>query len=144
MKNSTFNMKIYLYIVAVLLLVSCSKTINVDNLNGYWEIQEVIMPDGTKKAYNFNDTVDYIEITTDTTGLRKKMKPNLEGTYNTSSDPENFTIKTEDNSVTLHYKTPYSSWQETVNELSSEKLQVTNELGIIYIYKPYEPINIKP
>ena len=56
--------KIFLFIVFVLLL-SCKQTISktdLNNLNGYWEIEKVELPDGDKKEYKVNETIDFFKI----------------------------------------------------------------------------------
>ncbi|RSK39247.1 hypothetical protein [Mangrovimonas spongiae] len=138
-------MKYFIALLSCLFVMSCSQNKNIQDLNGYWEIEEVIMPDGTKKAYNFNTTVDFIELTSDSTGFRKKLKPNFNGTYETSNVviEETFVVKKENDSLNLYYKTPYSSWKETILLLDEEALQVINKNQIIYTYKPYQPIKIE-
>ena len=39
-------------------LVSCKQSIaeaDLQNLNGYWEIEKVMLPDGEKKEYKINE-----------------------------------------------------------------------------------------
>ncbi|WP_338731082.1 lipocalin family protein [Mangrovimonas cancribranchiae] len=138
-------MKYITALLSCLFVMSCSQNKNIQDLNGYWEIEEVVMPDGTKKAYNFNNTIDFIELTSDSTGFRKKLKPNFNGTYETSNVviEETFVVKKENDSLHLYYKTPYSSWKETILLLDEEALQVINKNQIIYTYKPYHPIKIE-
>ena len=73
-----------------LLLMGCSANpeLFIPYLEGYWEIHEVTLPDGTKKSYSFNDTIDYIYVSDSLTGFRKKLKPNLTGAFQTSKDME--------------------------------------------------------
>ncbi len=132
------------YYLLFVLLIGCSKNPEdlKQHLTGYWEISEVILKDGTKKQYSINETIDYIEITEDTLGFRKKMKPNFNGTYETSKDTEHFVVKIEKDSLNLYYKTPFSSWKETVLHASKDKLQVINQNKVLYLYKRYTPITI--
>lgn len=127
----------------ILLIASCSKNPEAlkEHLTGYWEIEEVTLRNGSKKQYKFSDTVDYIEIT-DSIGFRKKMKPNFNGTYKTSKNTEHFTLKPENDSLNLYYKTPFASWKETVLHSSKDKLQIINQNKDLYLYKRYVPIKI--
>ncbi|RAJ16778.1 lipocalin family protein [Olleya aquimaris] len=133
-----------LYYILLILIVSCTK--NPDDIKqhvtGYWEIKEVTLNDGTKKQYNFNNTVDYIEIN-DTTGFRKKMKPNLDGTFQTSNNLERFTVKVEKDSLNLYYKTPFSNWKETILHANNNQLQVINKNKDLYLYQRYTPITLE-
>ncbi len=132
--------KILLIIITITLGCSKNPEINIEHLNGYWEIDEVTLPDGAKRDYNFNETIDYIEITDSLTGFRKKLKPNFDGTYATSDDSESLRIVMENDSLNIYYTTPYSIWKETVLEASEKRMVVKNLDNILYVYKRYEPI----
>ncbi|WGD35082.1 lipocalin family protein [Olleya sp. YS] len=132
-----------LYYILLILIVSCTKNPKdfKQHITGYWEIKEVTLNDGTKKQYNFNNTIDYIEIN-DTTGFRKKMKPNLDGTFQTSNNLERFTVKVENDSLNLYYKTPFSNWKETILHANNNQLQVINKNKDLYLYQRYTPITL--
>ena len=56
--------KIFLLIVLTSML-SCKQKIkeaDISNLNGYWEIEKVDLPDGDKKEYKVNETIDFFKI----------------------------------------------------------------------------------
>lgn len=136
--------KIYL-VIFVLTILSCSKDPKtfVPHLNGYWEIEEVTLSNGTKKSYTYNDTVDYIELSDSLIGFRIKLKPNLSGTYETSTDKELITLKIENDSLHLMYSTPYSDWKETVLNANKNQLLIVNANKDMYLYKRYEPLNLE-
>lgn len=139
------NQKSIYLIVFAFVILSCSKDPNtfVPHLNGYWEIDEVTLSDGSKKAYNYNDTVDYIEITDSLIGFRTKLKPNLSGTYETSTNKERINIKIENDSLHLLYSTPYANWKETVLNANENQLLIINTNKDMYLYKRYEPLNLE-
>ncbi|PNQ72247.1 hypothetical protein C1T31_13055 [Hanstruepera neustonica] len=138
------NYNITLISLIVLLLISCKNNNEdyVNHLNGYWEIESVILPDGQQKDYTFSDTVDYITVNDSLTGFRKKLKPTFNGNFETSNLVENFTVKFENDSLNLYYKTPYDHWKETVLNANDNNLQVINASKIIYNYRKYQPINL--
>ncbi|WP_250434260.1 hypothetical protein [Hanstruepera flava] len=117
--------------------------VDLSHLDGYWEIKSVTFKDGTKKEYTFSDTIDFLSLTDSLFGIRKKMKPNFSGYFETSKDSERFEIKLENDSVNVYYQTPYDSWKETILELSESELVVSNKRGAIYSYIRYQPINIE-
>jgi len=132
-------------LIITLALFSCSKDPNefLPHISGYWEIDEVTLSDGTKKEYNFNDTIDYIEITDSVSGFRRKLKPNLFGTFETSQSEENFSIKIEDDSLNIYYTTPYASWKETVLNANENQLLIRNNTNKdVYLYKRYESLDL--
>src|SRR6056297_3431231 len=110
-------------------------------LNGYWEISEVEFPDGSIKEYGMNPSIDFIQLKDDN-GYRKKMKPKFDGTYDTSKDVEGFTISNANETIILRYSTELSEWEEKLAQLDSLTFSVTNEEGVTYKYKRFEPIKI--
>ncbi|MCL8006475.1 lipocalin family protein [Gelidibacter japonicus] len=138
-------MKKYTILIFSLILLSCSNDPNglITHLNGYWEIDEVIMPDGSKREYTYNDTVDYFSISDSLTGFRKKLKPSFDGTYTTSDDSEDLKLKIENDSLHIYYTTPFANWKETVLDATEERLFIINDQKIKYLYKRFEPIIVE-
>ncbi len=134
-------MKNYLWLICLLIL-SCSENPEsyIPHIEGYWEIVEVTLPDGNKKEYKFNETIDYISINDSLHGFRKKLKPGINDTYFTSSDAESLMVKIENDSLNIYYSTPFANWKETVLEATSENLRVINKNKTVYLYKRYTPI----
>ena len=100
-------------------------------MNGYWEIEKVTFPDGSKKEYPVNTSIDYIEVN-DQEGFRKKVQPNFNGTYVTSNDAELFTIYENEGVFNLNYKTDLSEWHEKIISISENKFIVISEEHIKY------------
>lgn len=133
-----------LFLLLLLLLASCGKAdpeALKSHLSGYWEIEKVLLPDGSEKVYTISTTIDYIELDGDT-GLRKKVQPQLDGSYTTFDQNEQFSTVVRNDSLILKYSTPFSSWEETVLEATETKLLVQNSDGKRYLYKAYQPISI--
>jgi len=139
------NSKYLLYILGILFLNSCSNNPEtfVEHLEGYWEIEEVTLADGSKKSYTYNDTVDYIEISDSLAGFRIKVKPLFDGSFETSKDSEQFTIKIENDSLNLYYKTPFDTWKETVLLATEDQIKVINKNKAVFLYKRFIPIDIE-
>lgn len=137
-------MKYFLVMVCAFFLLSCSPNPEtyLEHLQGYWEIKEANLANGTKKQYKFNETIDYIKINDSLKGFRKKLKPGINDTYFTSDNAETLVIKIENDSLNIYYNTPYANWKETVLEASQEQLKISNASQDVYIYKRYTPINL--
>lgn len=137
-------MKRILVLIIVFTLASCASNpeAHLEHINGYWEIEEVIFTNGDVKDYKFNDTVDYISINDSLKGFRKKLKPGFNSSYITSKDAEAITVKIENDSLHLYYKTPFASWKETVLSADENSLKVVNDRETIYLYKRYKPIEL--
>ena len=136
--------KIILFFVFGFIL-SCKQSISesdLQHLNGYWEIEKVELPDGDKKEYKVNETIDFFKIT-DKKGFRSKVMPQIDGTYLTNDLKEDVVVVLKDGDATIQYKTNYANWNEEIIELSKDKLVVKNQQDLEYHYKRPVKFSIK-
>ena len=127
------------------MFLSCKQSISesdLQNLNGYWEIEKVELPDGDKKEYKVNETIDFFKIT-DKKGFRSKVMPQIDGTYLTNDLKEDVVVVLKDGDATIQYKTNYANWNEEIIELSKDKLVVKNQQDLEYHYKRPVKFSIK-
>ena len=128
-------------IVLSLLLASCSggsTQEKIENLNGYWEIKRVEKESQQTREYSFNQVVDYIEVNNNE-GVRRKVRPQFDGSFLAGEDEEAFSVKVEGDSINLYYKTPYSTWKETLVSSEEDEIEIENQYGIRYTYKRFNP-----
>ena len=138
-------MKRILLLIVLVSALSCKQKIteaDLSNLNGYWEIEKVELPDGDKKEYKVNETIDFFKIEANK-GFRKKVMPQLDGTYLTNDIQEDIVIAVKDGDATIQYKTTYASWKEEIIELTKDKLVVKNEQDLEYHYKRPVKFSVK-
>lgn len=135
---------LYLIILSTLLLSCQQQTPEemIENLSGYWEIENVESKHLKGKEYTFNNTIDYIEVD-GKSGIRTKLQPTIEGNYTGSKTAESFELKIEADSLNMYYQTPFDTWKETVLKATDEKLILRNKDGIEYHYKKFEPIKLE-
>ena len=135
--------KIYLLLLPFILM-SCGGVNEGDlaKINGYWEIEKAVMPDGTKKEYTINPTIDFFELKGNE-GFRKKVMPQLDGTYLTGDNKEKIAVTTADGKTYLSYTTQYAKWKEEIIELNDEHLVLKNEHDMEYHYKKPVPFTVK-
>lgn len=127
-------------LLLALFFFSCQqKTIDIQHLDGYWEIKKVESDQGKSKEFQINETVDYF-VVKDSTGFRKKVKPMFSGTYQGSKDVEQFLIQTNNGLVVLVYKTPFDTWKEEIISLTQEELVIKNENNLTYTYQRYKSL----
>lgn len=139
-------MKKNIFVLLVSIIVfSCSQKPEtlIEHLDGYWEIESVLLSNGTKKDYNVNQTVDYISIGDNLKGFRKKMNPRFDGKYETSKDSEILELKIENDSLNLYYSTEFSKWKETVLMANKSQLKIINQNNDVYLYKRFIPITVE-
>ncbi|MEM8506331.1 MAG: hypothetical protein AAF717_00820 [Bacteroidota bacterium] len=133
-------------VIPLLLIVGCGQNIkeaDLDYLNGYWEIVLVKFPNGDEKTYKVNTSIDFIEFNT-TKGFRKKVQPNLLGTYRTSNDAEQFAIIKQEGRFLMQYGNGPNQWEEELLDISENRFSVRNQENITYIYNRFQPINPTP
>jgi len=117
--------------------VSCKEAVkvtDVQNLNGYWEIEKVILPDGEDKEYKTSETFDFFELK-DKKGTRKKGMQQFDGTFLTNDVSEDFIIEFNDGKCYINYQTDFAKWKEEVLVLTKESFVVKNKNDLEYHYK---------
>jgi len=137
-------MKKIVSIALLLLLSACHQKVtqnDISNLNGYWEIEKVIFPDGSKKEYAYNESYDYFQ-TNENSGFRKKVMPQLDGHFLVNNQLEKFQISFENEEAFINYSTPFAKWKEKIETISKDKLVIINQTKAEYHYKKAAPINI--
>ena len=132
-------------VLLCLFFLSCKKDINPEEikwLNGYWEIEKVVFENGKDKLYSINESYDYFEINNKNLGFRKKVIPQLNGTFLVNDTYENIKINRVENTFFIAYSTAYAKWNEEIIAISKDKLVLRNEEKNEYHYKKAEPITI--
>ncbi|MGQ3086118.1 lipocalin family protein [Flavobacterium sp.] len=137
-------MKKFVLLFVFIAAVSCGKVSedNLKHLNGYWEIQEVVMPDGTHKDYKVNATIDYFELK-GKEGFRKKVMPQFDGKYLANDVSEKIAVAEKDGKTFISYTTQYAKWEEEILSLDEDKLVVKNNHDMEYHYKRAQPFTVK-
>lgn len=137
--------KILLIIVVATIFTACKQYIrdeDFNKLNGYWEIEKVVLKDGEKKDYKVNETIDYFEVK-DNKGFRTKVMPQLDGTYLTNTLKEEIVFTREDNICYLNYTTKFGKWKEEILEIKDSVLVLLNKDKLEYHYKRHVPFSLK-
>jgi hypothetical protein len=126
------------------LFVGCQQKIkpaDISKINGYWEIEKVVFDAGKDKNYGMNESYDFFKIDNNK-GIRKKVMPQLDGTFLVNDVYESVTVRFADDKVFLDYSTPYMKWSEELIALSAKELVLLNKEKIEYHYKKTTPINL--
>jgi len=127
------------------LFISCQQKIkpeDISKINGYWEIEKVIFDQGDDKEYGINERYDYFQIDKNNKGFRKKVMPQLDGTFIVNDTYETATIRLKDDKTFIDYSTPYAKWSEELIAVSEEELVLKNAEKKEYHYKKAGALNI--
>lgn len=137
-------MKFRLTIILIFILslfAACEQSKeNLQNLNGYWHVERVVQKGETFRFPNSAPLYDFYELN-ENIGFRKKVKPLLDGTFETSNDRTDFTVVKKNNKVQLHFKTTWNDWIEEIVILEQKKLALLHE-GKTYYYVKSEPLKL--
>jgi hypothetical protein len=138
-------MKRLIILTFVIIFAGCKKNVEtyIAHLPGYWEIEKVLLADGTEREYSYNETIEYFSFSDSLTGLRKKLKPSLYGKFTSFNTSESFRIAIENDSLNIYYKTPFDTWKETILFANDEQLKIINSNKNVYLYKRYIPLKIE-
>ena len=86
-------------IILFFFIISCDKQINLDLINGYWEIVSVSKNNEFVKEYPFSNAVDFFIIDSLNNGYRKKIKPKINGSFEITLHEIPISIKNNNNSL---------------------------------------------
>lgn len=131
--------------ILFLILVSCKQHLNmadISKLNGYWEIEKVVLPDSDKKDYKINETVDFFKIDKNI-GFRHKVTPQFDGKYLVNEFAEKVKIVSKDDKIYIEYSTEFAKWKDELISISKDKFVVKNDANIEYYYKRQIPFSVK-
>ena len=131
-------------LLVVFLFIACKQKFepeDISQINGYWEVEKVVFDSIDDKEYSMNEVYDYFEIKNNR-GIRKKVRPQLDGTFLVNDAFENVKVRFADEKVFLDYATPYMKWSEEIIAISAEKLVVINNQKMEYHYKKATAINV--
>ena len=139
-------MKIFIKCILLsILFISCQQKIkpeDISEINGYWEIEKVVFNQGKEKDYTLNESYDFFKIDSKNNGFRKKVMPQLDGTFIVNETFETLKVRFENDKVFLDYVTSYAKWSEELTSISKEKMVFKNSENNEYHYKKAGAINI--
>lgn len=139
------KMKKILFASSIIAFASCTNTKEVKkddikHLAGFWEISSVSTESNETINYEVNEFVDYFQLENDQ-GFRQKVSPNLDGSFQSNSMKEDFTVVDSLGTFYIKYQTPFNQWKEEIIKIDSLNFTVKNEMGNTYFYKKFHPKN---
>ena len=125
-------------IILFFFTISCNKQINLDLINGYWEIVSVSKNNEFIKEYPFSNAVDFFIIDSLNNGYRKKIKPKINGSFEITLHEIPISIKNSNNFYEIKYYSTGNQYTETISKLDQNRLVIKNSEGIIFSYKRFK------
>jgi len=130
--------------ILFIILISCNNKVtqqDIQQLNGYWDIDKVKSVDKKITEYKVNSTIDYYFVNDNNEGFRKKTTLDFSGTYKTNNIKDKIEIEDKDGTFIIKTTTPLDNWEDIIVSLTSEKLVLKNEKGILFYYNKHEKFN---
>lgn len=130
----------YVLLIVTLILYSCgnSTTDQIKQLEGYWNIEKVILPDGSEKDFPFSNHMDYFVIEGGS-GVKNRVSPKYDGSMVEYGSPVAFKWEENDGVLILQFKEGDQSYKQTVSKCTTDQLVLLHENGTEYYYEAYTP-----
>ena len=132
--------KISLLFVSFVAFLGCSKKVDlaqVNQLNGYWQIEKVETAEGEKKDYPVNEDYDYFEVKSNT-GFHKKVHWQPAGKFQVNATEEKIAISQKESAVVLTYTSAFDQRSETITEIDQKQLILETPEHTVFYYKRVE------
>ena len=132
--------KISFLILLIFLNFTYCKINTIDDIKaieGMWEIYSVSSKGEVFYPQGESPVVDYYTFNSDSTGTKKKLKPNFNKTFSSSFDEINFEIRKNNGLIYLNYITETNNWKEIIKKLTKKELVISNN-KFEYHYKRFE------
>lgn len=132
--------KISFLVLLIFLNFTYCKINTIDDIKaieGMWEIYSVSSKGEVFYPQGESPVVDYYTFDSDSTGTKKKLKPNFNKTFSSSFDEINFEIRKKNGLVYLNYITETNNWKEIIKKLTKKELVISNN-KFEYHYKRFE------
>jgi len=135
-------MKRFLAVITIVLFTSCGNTISdqLIHIEGYWNIENVTLPDGSEREFPFSNHMDHFEIE-GKQGIKYRVSPTYDGGFVNYGSPVNFTCEEIDGELQLLFKDGEQAYTQTVVNATETTLVLQHENGTIYNYSSYNPNN---
>lgn len=133
-------MKQLLALFTIVLFTSCGSNISdqLIHIEGYWNIENVTLPDGSEREFPFSNHMDHFEIE-GKQGIKYRVSPTYDGGFVNYGSPVNFTCEELEGELQLLFKDGEQSYTQTVVEATETELVLQHENGTIYTYSSYNP-----
>ena len=132
--------KISFLVLLIFLNFTYCKINTIDDIKaieGMWEIYSVSSKGEVFYPQGESPVVDYYTFDSDSTGTKKKLKPNFNKTFSSSFDKINFEIRKNNGLIYLNYITETNNWKEIIKKLTKKELVISNN-KFEYHYKRFE------
>ena len=130
-------MKKGILLLVFAVLFSCQKNskLELNQLNGYWEIDFVQQENETFQSKQSNPLYDFYSMKNGK-GIYKKVAHQLDGSFVTTESNIPFEIKKDNGTFKIQFDSPWNVWQKTIKKLDSQKLVLFHQDRSFHYKRP--------
>ncbi|MAJ32032.1 MAG: hypothetical protein CMC18_05175 [Flavobacteriaceae bacterium] len=132
----------HLFVLFLILLTACTPHLDLNQLEGYWQIQEVRFQNGSSKEFVYTSTVDFFKLIDDKEGILKKLDARVDGKFFANEAEHRFTIvkNQKDNTLIQIEGEEFITYE--LKKLTPEELHLYDiKLSRLLIYSKFTPLN---
>ena len=131
-----------LCICMLLVLSACKSQVDMNQLGGYWQIQEVRFQNGSSKTFAFSSTVDFFQLIDENQGIMKKLDARVDGKFFANEAEQGFTLQKDSNEAVLIQIEGQELISYELKKLTTEELQLYDKkLSRLLVYRKFTPLN---
>lgn len=131
-----------LCICMLLILSSCKAQVDLSQLGGYWQIQEVRFQNGSSKAFTYSSTVDFFQLIDENQGILKKLDARVDGKFFANEAEQRFTLQKDSNESVLIQIEGQELISYELKKLTTEELHLFDQkLSRLLVYRKFTPLN---
>ena len=132
----------HLFAPFFILLTACTAQLDLNHLEGYWQIQQVRFQNGASKEFNYTSTVDFFQLIDYKKGILKKLDARVDGKFFANEAEQHFTIVQNQKDQTLIEIEGEELITYELKKLTPEELHLYDiKLSRLLIYSKFTPLN---
>lgn len=132
----------YLFVLFFMLLTACTAQLDLNQLEGYWQIQQVRFQNGSSKEFTYASTVDFFQRIDDKKGILKKLDARVDGKFFANEAEQRFSIVQKQKDHILIQIEGEELITYELKKLTPEELHLYDiKLSRLLIYSKFTPLN---
>ncbi len=132
----------YLFVLFFMLLTACTAQLDLNQLEGYWQIQQVRFQNGSSKEFTYASTVDFFQRIDDKKGILKKLDARVDGKFFANEAEQRFSIVQKQKDHILIQIEGEKLITYELKKLTPEELHLYDiKLSRLLIYSKFTPLN---
>ncbi len=132
----------YLFVLFFMLLTACAAQLDLNQLEGYWQIQQVRFQNGSSKEFTYASTVDFFQRIDDKKGILKKLDARVDGKFFANEAEQRFSIVQNQKDHILIQIEGEELITYELKKLTPKELHLYDiKLSRLLIYSKFTPLN---